>query len=114
MCYNRSIPTFTNGSDVGFMMDNMEMEISVVISDETLGYSTDEDIACYLSAVQSAIEREYPHASVSVERNRDNWPNIVDIRNCPAHLDEDTVCHRVEAISDYVWEKSDLWDPSMK
>ena len=91
-----------------------KMDISLIISEETLGDSTDEDIACYLSAVQSAIEREYPHANVSVGRNRGNFPIVVGIRNCPAHMDEDTVCHRVEAISDYVWEKSDLWDPSMK
>ena len=87
------------------------MEISVIISDEKIGIFSDEYIACYLSVVQSIIERDYPHANVSVGRNRGNFPIVVGIRNCPAHMDEDTVCHLVKGIAQYVWDNPDFWWP---
>ena len=91
-----------------------KMIISVIISRSTLGDRSDKELSCYLSAIRSFVEREYPESGVSVWLSSNDQPNIVSIRGCPAHLVGDEVYQRVTEIIADLWEKTDLWDPSMK
>ena len=84
--------------------------IEIIIGSDTTGYNTHEENLLYINALRSALEAEYPGATISVEMGENSsiysWvPSKFD------YLDRDN--EKIHTIKQQVWDKMEYPNMSL-